>query len=508
MCGIQVIIQSSPFLTDSSLNGINKRGPDHLETINLNCYDRFLQISSSVLGMRGSIIQKQPIQQDNFIFCWNGEIYDGILLDQTESDTKQLFDLILKQPERLDQILQSIKGEFAFVLLDIQTGSLYYGRDCLGRRSLLISSCNDSLILSSVPIDTPELVWKEVECGGYFKINLETMQTESFAWNWQFKLNTSEEEVSPESFVNELIEQFERSIRRRLIPLPPSGDYRVAILFSGGLDCSLIAWMVDRMLPHGVGIDLLNVAFENKRCLSHANAQRKTSESSSQANSPFNVPDRLTAIESFNELITHSNRPIRLIKVNVSFEEYQQTKDYVIRLMQPAFSVMDLSIAIAVWHASKGIGIDHQTGTLVHSTAKIVFSGIGADEQFGGYSRHRQRFTNSGVNGLISELQLDLDRIWMRNLGRDDRCISDHGKEGRFPFLDEDFVLYSCSIPVFGKCNFLQERGLGDKQLLRLAAIRLGIKKASTYAKRAIQFGARTAKMEDSKESGTDLLPS
>ncbi len=34
----------------------------------------------------------------------------------------------------------------------------------------------------------------------------------------------------------------------------------------------------------------------------------------------------------------------------------------------------------------------------------------------------------------------DLDRIWIRNLGRDDRSISSNGKEVRFPFLDLELI--------------------------------------------------------------------
>lgn len=31
--------------------------------------------------------------------------------------------------------------------------------------------------------------------------------------------------------------------------------------------------------------------------------------------------------------------------------------------------------------------------------------------------------------GLHEEMKLDMQRIWKRNLGRDDRCIADNGKE-------------------------------------------------------------------------------
>lgn len=52
------------------------------------------------------------------------------------------------------------------------------------------------------------------------------------------------------------------------------------------------------------------------------------------------------------------------------------------------------------------------------SQAKVLLSGLGADEQLGGYSRHKDQFTASGWEGLVEELQLDLDRISTRNLGK------------------------------------------------------------------------------------------
>lgn len=33
-------------------------------------------------------------------------------------------------------------------------------------------------------------------------------------------------------------------------------------------------------------------------------------------------------------------------------------------------------------------------------------------------------------------MSLDLERLWHRNMGRDDRAISHNAKEARFPFLD------------------------------------------------------------------------
>lgn len=39
-------------------------------------------------------------------------------------------------------------------------------------------------------------------------------------------------------------------------------------------------------------------------------------------------------------------------------------------------------------------------------------------------------------------MSLDLNRLWHRNMGRDDRAISHNGKEARYPFLDIDLQSY------------------------------------------------------------------
>jgi asparagine synthetase B (glutamine-hydrolysing) len=101
------------------------------------------------------------------------------------------------------------------------------------------------------------------------------------------------------------------------------------------------------------------------------------------------------------------------------------------------------------------------------------------------------------------QIQLDIDRLPTRNLGRDDRIISSHSVEARYPYLSLTFIDYVSSLPIETKMDFrLAEPrsdgdvALGDKMLLRLAARRLGLEQAAYRKKRAMQFGARSAKME------------
>ncbi|PKI44422.1 hypothetical protein CRG98_035154 [Punica granatum] len=101
-------------------------------------------------------------------------------------------------------------------------------------------------------------------------------------------------------------------------------------------------------------------------------------------------------------------------------------------------------------------------------------------------------------------MRLDMLRIWKRNLGRDDRCISDNGREARFPFLDEDVIKILLDIPLWEIADLEQPSGRGDKKILREVAKLLGLSEASILPKRAIQFGSRIARESNRKNFGSN----
>ncbi len=103
--------------------------------------------------------------------------------------------------------------------------------------------------------------------------------------------------------VRQLRDRLAESLRLRLsdIPVPPAAradsDTRVAVLFSGGLDCTVLARMSHDLLPPEQGVDLLNAAFENPRIAAQLAKQPLVAADIYEA-----CPDRITGRKSFAEL--------------------------------------------------------------------------------------------------------------------------------------------------------------------------------------------------------------
>lgn len=564
---------TNPDIFESLIPKIATRGPDYLLYLLFGESNLSLQFFSSILSLRQPFFS-QPIQSHNLILQFNGELYneDCLHSNDTEFIINRLVSniSIYNRREGILKTITELRGEFAFTIYDQLEAKLYFGRDYIGRRSLVFhigdftKTSEDSkpeLIISSLPPSDAN-TFQECESSKIkiFDLKDSALEEVSYRHLWDKYDSPNKLNFNP---LGKLFD-FATPIKDKLLQLstnlndacylrqstiqplhPDINEANIGILFSGGLDCTVLAAIISKNLlqtPNSK-IDLITVGFDNPR------TNLKASES----------PDRMLSKKSWFhlcKLFNNDNISIRLVEINVDYKEWLINKKRVEKLMFPCNTEMDLSIAIAFYFASKcedGIKLtltdsnisweEFQQNENKHvniqegykSFAKVLFSGLGADELFAGYSRHESIF-NSLVrpddpnyleqvhlkyNELSDSLIHDIKIIHERNLGRDDRVISSWGKELRYPYLDEKLINFVIddiepNLKLFFDWELVKTKKKGEKLmmkpirkwLLRELAEYLQLHWVKSELKRAIQFGAKSAKMEigQSKIKGTDSL--
>ncbi|KAI0271497.1 asparagine synthase-domain-containing protein [Gloeopeniophorella convolvens] len=537
-----------------------------------------LDFFSSELLLRGDAPVVQPhVHPNGDVLCWNGEIFQGLDIHPEENDGVKLFDALtgLMDASSIVQLFGTLEGPYAFVFYHHRSKRLFFARDPLGRRSLLIHKPSYTLpymLLASVSVganpsyDLAELSTEFIYCldlssfednaAAIFDACLEShqrLQPNSgafvpFARPARVNRALPEGQLSPSlsqsldfippflaTAVDDLISHLDRSVALRVRNIPRGGaahrsngeepplgsaSARVAVLFSGGIDSTTCAFLAHRHVPLEEPIDLLNIAFENPRKIrlqvdgnaggmSKKKKKAKVLQDAAPVDGPlleryspdYLVPDRITGLTELEELRRLCpGRQWNFVEIDVPYSEYQAAHSTVKATMWPGRTIMDLSLAMALYFAARGIGQVRSSGVSdpvpYASPARVLLNGLGSDELLGGYGRHRTAYNAGGWQAVIDELQLEMDRIPTRNLGRDDRMISAHGKETRHPFLSLDVVNFLAVLPVHYKVDPRLEVGIGDKMLLRLATRKLGLVEASSRKKRAMQFGSHSARME------------
>ncbi|CAH7671573.1 asparagine synthase-domain-containing protein [Phakopsora pachyrhizi] len=397
---------------------------------------------ASVLHLCGSRPISQPMSSNrsDSLFLWNKDC-GQILFERLEDRS----DCILV----LD-VMKGVKGPYALISYNSKDKKIWFGRDPLKRKDIPDKQDRLKFVQLEDQPSSPEFL----KASRLLRVTLDDLVK---------RMVTG---------ISSLHQKTEK-------------ESRVAVLFSGGLDCTTLALLAHSHIPPSESIDLLNVAFENTRSISNNNQTKriqKDSEKSSADNhdsdTTFDVPDCQTGERSWRELSKLTpGRDWRFVSVDVQMAEYLEHKEKIIELMRPNLTVMDLSIAAALYFAARGI-------------AQVLISGLGADELLGGYSRHWLAFLTTSLSSnnwerLLDELAMDLERISTRNLGRDDWMMSWFGLEVRHPLLNWRVIDLLSGLP-----------GLGDNLLLRGLAHGLRLVESCRLPKRAIQFGAQSAKLD------------
>ena len=190
MCGIHVAISSREFLVPGQdlKHLLCNRGPDHIGEAQAKVESdgtiHSVSFTSTVLALRGGHLTPQPFvdPQSGSILCWNGEAWKIGSEPIVGNDGQKVFEAMLRASATQNsvvgsnhcvfEVLKSICGPFAFVFLDNSRKQLFFGRDRLGRRSLLYNNVDhaNAIEFSSVADPTRGL-WKEVEADGIYVLS-------------------------------------------------------------------------------------------------------------------------------------------------------------------------------------------------------------------------------------------------------------------------------------------------------------------------------------------------
>ncbi|XP_065216069.1 asparagine synthetase domain-containing protein 1-like [Planococcus citri] len=548
MCGIACVLccQNSPEKTSSTVDNIVKeslkrRGPDCSDERSISFDTWKGSFYGTVLHTQGSDLTPQPVYSSDSLLLWNGDVFDGSLITDNvrhQSDTSILIRWLENNSGDVLKMIKMIRGPYSFIYFDMKRRLLWISRDALGRHSLLwdvndisLLICsvghkdmntllevpaagvfcfefgNDSItnillypwshfdkiswdlpatvVISDTTLDYFDFTPKWIESKTYDFFNAECSENSSHTMDNLLDNPVILEQVS--KLINLLTNSVQkrvtvrRNICRNCAPDQCSIDHaKVGVLFSGGIDSTILAYLADKFVPEEEPIDLMNVAFDQK--------------------GSFSVPDRKTGLLSLDEIRSLCpNRRWNFIEIDISRKELaEKQQTHITHLIHPLKTILDESLGSALWFASRGEG--HIDNVPYTSSSKIILLGNGADEQLGGYTRHRNLLKRTGWNDLGIQLIKETIEISKRNLGRDDRIASDHGRQPRFPFLDENIVSFLADLVPWQKCNPVSfPPGTGDKLLLRLAAMKLGLRQCASFPKRAFQFGCRIA---NSKEKG------
>ncbi|NJE07943.1 asparagine synthase (glutamine-hydrolyzing) [Thermococcus sp. M39] len=392
------------------------------------------------LAMTGSKGFTQPFYNE-FVLVHNGEIYNHVQIREylerqgvsfeSNVDSEVILRLLeflihgkkMSYIKAIQKGMEMLNGDYAVAFSDGK--EIYLFRDPIGIRPLYYSPngffASEKKVLWSIgedaiPVNPGEVVRLSKGKVERFKVfDVLGLRDSSFPY---------------ERAKRALIKSLEYSVKIR------AGE-KVGVLFSGGLDSSLLAMLSSKYAD----VTLYTAGAEGSQDLEWA---RKVSEVLG-----LKLKEYIFDINDVEEVIP---------KVVFAIEEPNP---------------MNLAIGIPLYFATKLAREDN---------CKLLLSGQGADELFGGYFKYLE---NPNL------MEKDLIELGEKNLARDDKIAMINGVEGRFPFLDLNVVRTALRTPI----EFKIRNGI-RKAILRETALELGLPKEVAYReKKACQYGTNSQKL-------------
>lgn len=417
MCGILAVIgKGSLEIAERNALKLSHRGPDQMgsevsERGHILCHQRL-----SIMDPKGG---KQPLKGEGDTYLiHNGEIYNHIELREqlkcperikTSSDSEIILRLF---EEKGESFVGDLDGVFAFVA--VSGDHIFVGRDPIGVKPLFYGS------------DAEGNLWFASEVKGLQEKCLDIQEFppgHTYSSIHGFKKYFTPEWLSGKRTASQhlkLKDSFVVAVKKRLM-----SDVPLGVLLSGGLDSSLVASVAAReMKKLGKTIKSFSVGIASDS--KDLGAARKVAE--------------FIGTEHHEVLFSPKEAVQLLGEVIHKIESYDVTT---IRASTPMY-------IMSKYIADQGV--------------KVVLSGEGADEIFGGYLYFHKAPDAEEFHG---ECIRRVKRLHTSDVLRADRSTMGAAVEARVPFLDKGFLEVAMNIDPELKTILPGERM--EKHVLRQA---------------------------------------
>jgi asparagine synthase (glutamine-hydrolysing) len=372
-----------------------------------------------VLAVNGEIYNHQEIRdrQSNYAF-------------KTKSDCEVILSLY---KEKGVHFLEDLNGIFAFALYDSEDSSYLIARDHMGIIPLYMGWDRDGSFYVASELKALEGYCEKIESfpPGHYLYSKDGKTTRWYMRNWTDYDSVKDSPVAEQHpvVVAHLREALEAAVKRQLMTDVPYG-----VLLSGGLDSSIVSAVARKYVSKRVEGDgtekawwprlhSFAVGLEGSPDLA---AARKVADHIGTVHHEvhFTIQEGLDAI---HDVIYH-------------IETYDVTT---VRASTPMYLLA---------RVIRSMGI------------KMVLSGEGADEIFGGYLYFHKA---PDAKALHEETIRKLDKLHLYDCLRANKSLAAWGVEGRVPFLDKEFMDVAMRLNPEDKLS--GTKGRMEKWILRKA---------------------------------------
>jgi asparagine synthase (glutamine-hydrolysing) len=351
---------------------------------------------------------KQPLfsEDKNLVLAANGEIYnhrelrkqfDGKYNFQTKSDCEVI--LALYQEKGIG-FLDEMNGIFGFAIYDVVKDEYFVARDHMGIIPLYMGWDKNGTFYVASELKALEGICTKIELfpPGHFLSSTDGKLQKWYHRNWVSYEEVKDCNTSIEAIRNGL----EEAVHRQLMSDVPYG-----VLLSGGLDSSVISAIAKKYAEKRIESDDKSAAWWPQ-----LHSFSVGLEGSPDLVAARKVADHIGTIH--HEIIFTIQEGLDAIKdVIYNLETYDITT---IRASTPMYLMA---------RVIKSMGI------------KMVLSGEGADEIFGGYLYFHKA---PSAKDFHDETVRKLDKLHMYDCLRANKSLAAWGIEGRVPFLDKEFM--------------------------------------------------------------------